>query len=71
MRGLFISYGHTAGVGVQALPLGKVGDAGCSLFQRLPGVVDEAGLLDEVVHAQRLEKRAVPLVGRVWFGPAK
>ena len=32
--------------------LGKVGDAGLDLAQGFAGVVDEAGLLDEIIHAQ-------------------
>ena len=52
LRGLFVSNRHTAGVGVQTLPLGKIGNAGGNLAQRLPGVVKKAGFLDEVVHAQ-------------------
>ena len=47
-----VSNRHTAGVGVQALPLGKIGNAGGNLAQRLPGVVKKAGFLDEIVHAQ-------------------
>ena len=53
LRGsLLIPYGHAAGVGVQTFALGKVCNAGRNGFQRVPGVVDEAGLLDKVVHAQ-------------------
>ena len=44
--------GHAAGVGVQALALGKIGDAGGYFAQRFPGVVEEAGLLYKVVYAQ-------------------
>ena len=44
--------GHAAGVGVQALALGKIGDAGSHLAQRFPGVVEEAGLFYKVVYAQ-------------------
>ena len=58
-------------MGVQALTLGKIGNAGCHLAQRLAGVVEEAGLLHKVVHTQRAGEAAVPLVGRVWLGPAK
>ena len=43
---------HAAGVGVQALALGKIGDAGGHLAQRFPGVVEEAGLFYKVVYAQ-------------------
>ena len=39
-------------MGVQALPLGKIGNAGGNLAQRLPGVVKKAGFLDKIVHAQ-------------------
>ena len=53
LRGsLFIPDGHAAGVGVQALALGKIGDAGGYFAQRFPGVVEEAGLLYKVVYAQ-------------------
>ena len=44
--------GHAAGVGVQALALGKIGDAGSHLAQRFPGVVEEAGFFYKVVYAQ-------------------
>ena len=44
--------GHAAGVGVQALALGKIGDAGGYFAQRFTGVVEEAGLLYKVVYAQ-------------------
>ena len=44
--------GHAAGVAVQPFPMGKVGDAALHLFQRLGGVVDKAGFLDKIVHAQ-------------------
>ena len=40
-------------MGVQALALGKIGNAGCHLAQRLAGVVEKAGLLHKVVHTQR------------------
>ena len=40
-------------MGVQALTLGKIGNAGCHLAQRLAGVIEEAGLLHKVVHTQR------------------
>ena len=33
--------------------LGKVGDAGLDFAQGFAGVVDEAGLFDEIIHAQR------------------
>ena len=49
---LLIPDGHAAGVGVQALALGKIGDAGGYFAQRFPGVVEEAGLLYKVVYAQ-------------------
>lgn len=53
LRGsLLIPDGHAAGVGVQALALGKIGDAGGYFAQRFPGVVEEAGLLYKVVYAQ-------------------
>lgn len=53
LRGsLFIPDGHAAGVGVQALALGKIGDAGGYFAQRFPGVVEEAGLFYKVVYAQ-------------------
>ena len=50
---LFISYRHTLRMGVQALALGKIGNAGCHLAQRLAGVIEETGLLHKVVHTQR------------------
>ena len=49
---LLIPDGHAAGVGVQALALGKIGDAGGYFAQRFPGVVEEAGLFYKVVYAQ-------------------
>ena len=40
-------------MGVQALPLGKIGNTGLHLPQRLPGVINKAALFHKVVHAQR------------------
>ena len=58
-------------MGVQPLMPGKVGDAVLHLAQRFPGIVDEAGFLDESSTLNGLLNRAVPLVGSVWLGPAK
>ena len=49
---LLVPDGHAAGVGVQALALGKIRNAGGHFAQRFAGVVEEAGLLYKVVHAQ-------------------
>ena len=68
---VFKTDGNALGVGVQALMLGKIGNAGLNFAQGIAGVINETGLFHKIVHAQRLEKRAVPLVGRVWLGPAK
>ena len=58
-------------MGVQTLALGKVRNAGRNGFQRVPGVVDEAGLLDEIVHAQRAGKACGAAGGQGVVGARK
>ena len=58
-------------MGVQTLALGKVCNAGRNGFQRVPGVVDEAGLLDEIVHAQRAGKACGAAGGQGVVGACK
>jgi hypothetical protein len=58
-------------MGLQAFAVRQFGGNGAQLLR--PGFAhfDQAAALLEVVHTQGLEKRAVPLVGSTWLGPAQ
>ena len=51
--------------------LGKVGDAALNLAQSLAGVVDKAGFLDEIVHAQRAREPRSAAGGQGVVRPGK
>mgnify|MGYP001049022808 CR=1 FL=1 len=67
---VFKTDGNALGVGVQALMLGKIGNAGLNFAQGIAGVI-KLDFFTKSSTPSGLEKRAVPLVGRVWLGPAK
>ena len=58
-------------MGVQALPLGKIRNAGGNGLQRLAGVIQKAGLLHKVVHAQRAGEAGRAAGGQGVVGPGE
>ena len=58
-------------MGLQTLLPGEAGDFAAVTLQRLGGVVGELDFFTKSSTDSGLMNRAVPLVGRVWLGPAK
>ena len=68
---VFKTDGNALGVGVQALMLGKIGNAGLNFAQGIAGVINETGLFHKIVHAQRAGKTCRAAGGQGVVGAGK
>ena len=68
---VFKTDGNALGVGVQALMLGKIGNARLNFAQGIAGVINETGLFHKIVHAQRAGKTCRAAGGQGVVGAGK